>query len=591
MFCPLKILPNRFSKGIKVELTPTKKVLFTLNEGANLAEVREALIADAEIGRLGGFIPVVNDAGCVLGTITDSDLRKQVSVMGNEDSTAGKICNREFIHAKSDLSPSGIAESVLTQLKRRRIANSFPITYLPLIKEDKTISKIIHISDILPAIEDLNRQVIVLGQGFVGLTLSMALVDSGMKVFALEKNTETITAIQMLKPQVFEPQLTEILTSNLGLNYSISESELPDRAPIFCRRAYIIAVGTPHKADQTDLSQIEDAVIKISKSLEYGDLVLLRSTVPVGTTKKLVGEAIFKRCGLIPGIDFNLAYTPERTVEGNAIAETRRLPQLIAGYTEECAQAAMKFFSGFVSTVVLMESLEACELAKLSSNAYRDVIFGFANEIAISASRFGIDVNRMISDANVGYARNAIPQPSPGVGGPCLTKDSYMITGNPESSVILSARAVNELMPELVANQLKSLLSDQSDEILIVGLCFKGTPPTNDLRNSPAIEIHNKLKEFGFQLAGADSSASHKSLLENGIKPLNSYETGSFNPKLIAILNNHASNLEMVREILKFLPENVDRILYDPWNLATEFDFPGIFSKTFRLATTSLRIE
>lgn len=559
---------------------------FVLSHLSNFNEVKVSLRANSEAGRVGGFVPIVNELGKVIGTITDGDLRKiefEKDVSLNVQ--AKDIMNQDFIFAEEDKSPFEIADSVIKQLQKRKIANSFPITYIPVLRKNRTLKNLLHISEILPNLEELNRQIIIIGQGFVGLTFAMALVESGKTVWAVEKDIDTFNRIQSGKPNVFEPQLVDILEKNIGRNYQITSGKIEEfiRGPLFCRRIYIIAVGTPHKDSKTDLTQITEAVGIIAPNLEYGDLIVLRSTVPVGTTRSMIGDKIKALNGMQAGIDFHLAYAPERTVEGNAIAETRKLPQLVAGLTSECSRMAMSFFSGFVGSIVPCESLESCELAKLISNSYRDVIFGFANEIASVARNHKIDVNRLIADSNMGYTRNSIPQPSPGVGGPCLTKDTYMIENVTKHSVMMNARKLNEAMPNYVVDLIKNKAEFFGKDILIIGLAFKGYPATNDLRNSPAIEIANLLKSSGFNVRGIDAVAKKIDIENLGIKSYDSKEL-DFQPTIIGILNNHELNISILKSLIPFLNHKIDKAIFDPWAIINDSDLAETFVLKFNLS-------
>ena len=559
---------------------------FVLSEEADLKLIRHSLRADIDEGRVGGFVPIINSAGKVVGTITDGDLRKvNFETSTTADVMAKDIMNTDFIFCGEDLSPTDIARAITNQLQKRKIANSFPVSYIPILKKDGTLLSLLHISEVLPSLEEINKQIIVIGQGFVGLTFAMALVESGKTVWAVEKNLDTFKNIKELTPSVFEPQLNDILKKNLNEKYQITAGGIQDflRSPLFCRRVYVIAVGTPHKGSSTDLSQISEAVDMIIPNLMYGDLVILRSTVPVGTTRNLIGLKIKAKNGMQAGIDYHLAYAPERTVEGNAIAETRKLPQLVAGWTSECTRMAMHFFSGIVGSLVACESLESCELAKLISNAYRDVIFGFANEIASIARVHSIDVNRLISDANTGYNRNAIPQPSPGVGGPCLTKDTYMIQSDASNSVMISARKLNEHMPKYVTELIKSKVEIFGKDILVIGLAFKGFPATNDLRNSPAIEICKHLQDSGLRIRGIDAVASFKEIEIQGIQRY-SIDEKDFNPRIISVLNNHEDNVNILKSIVINLEKTANRCIFDPWSILNASDLDESITLKFNLS-------
>jgi nucleotide sugar dehydrogenase len=251
-----------------------------------------------------------------------------------------------------------------------------------------------------------------------------------------------------------------------------------------------------------------------------------------------------------------------------------RLPQLVSGLTDECSKLVANFFSGWVSNVIQMENLEACEMAKLVSNAYRDSIFAFANEMAQIASKNNLDINRIILNANAGYARNTIPMPSPGVGGPCLTKDSYMLVSNHELSMVFQSRKINESMIDFSVKRILSLVEELGDNIVIIGAAFKGTPPTNDLRNSTPVDIARALIGISKRVAILDAVATDKEILAQGLHP---FKLGEFIPNVICILNNHPDNKELLKTILTSVEGKSGlRIgVFDPWNLTNESDLLG----------------
>lgn len=558
-------------------MTIIKQSKISVSEHEPIESVINLFRASLNKGLVGGFVIVVSKMNAVVGTITDSDLRRH-----REDITRGvltkasEIMNREFIYTLDDMSPKEMAESVLEQLSRRKIENYLPINFLPILDSKGRLARLVPVARLIPNFEHLSRQIFIFGQGFVGLTLAMSMVSKELNIIAIEKDQSTYSSIVELKPKVKEPQLIEILTKNFNSNYEIYLDGFEDikRKNFFCKRVYIIAVGTPlnvsDEARSVNLRSLFDAVEQVSKRLEFGDLLIVRSTVPIGTTRA-VSERILAITGLKAGSDFYLAYAPERTVEGNAIAEVSKLPQLLSGFSEECARVASDLFAEFVSSIVICESLEACEMAKLASNAYRDVTFAFANELAQISENHGIDINKLINDANIGYARNAIPSPSPGVGGPCLTKDSYMLgITDGSKSVILSGRTLNESMIAFSTEKIERAHKLSSGIILVLGIAFKGVPPTNDVRNSTSLEICLNLIKRGYNLEAWDAEVDVNEL---NISGLNAYQCQDLEVSTICILNNHEKNKEMLNEIL-IRRESVQipgpLIVFDPWDLTTE---------------------
>jgi UDP-N-acetyl-D-mannosaminuronic acid dehydrogenase len=562
------------------------KEVFSLSIHEDVAKVPELLSALSINNRLGGFLPVVDESKKLVGIITDSDYRKSLI---KEPKTISEIMNRNFVYLKAGMNPTEMARSLLEQVAGFTNSVFFPITYIPVVSLDGKITKVFHILELKPFIDELNREVVVFGQGFVGLTLSLVLASAGFKVYGVEDSNSRLISLKLGNAMVFEPSIQSMLNRHLSENFELLPSdELSKivRAPFSSPRVYVVAVGTPLEKDRgPNLLQVKKAILQLSHHIRFGDLVIIRSTIPIGSTREFIAGEIEKNCGLEAGVDFNLAYCPERTVEGDAINELRKLPQLVGGYTPLCAEKAMNFFSVFVSSVVLMESLEACELAKLASNSYRDVIFGFANELSLIAQNWNVDINRMISEANSGYKRNNIPFPSPGVGGPCLTKDPYMLMkSSPIDGVIQSARRVNiEIVNQTVKRLGEFAKLKGTKTVLCLGVAFKGEPATNDLRNSTSVEICRKLEILGLRVFVQDLVASEASIVAENLRPLSHYNLNLIEGLLI--LNNHNQNTETAIKILNQEDVKIDWI-FDPWSLLKPDDLKGKISHYLNMSMT-----
>jgi len=562
-----------------------------------ILEIQKQLKANAQLGRVGGFLVVVDDEERVIGIISDSDIRRKMNeILDGSVKTAEQVMNVNFINISDDLNVAQIPEVIFGQLSTRKIENRIPINYVPVLDNENRLKSIVHISDLIPVLEHAGRQILIFGQGFVGITLAMAMVNSGIPIVAFERDEDLRREIDSLKPRVFEPHLRDILSKNLHGKYKLFGSKLSDleRPTLFSRRIHIVAVGTPLSRDKeeasVDLNSVFEAVLEIAPTLRFGDLIVLRSTVPPGTTRS-VAKLILERFNLRAGFDYHLAYAPERTVEGNAIAEVSRLPQLLGGYTDECTRQAANLFSEFVTSVVICENLEAAELGKLITNAYRDVRFAFSNEVAQLASHSEVDVIRLIEDVNLGYSRNAIPFPSPGVGGPCLTKDSFMLgIDKKEQSVILSARYLNEDMVDFTVDKIINISKRVEGKVLVIGVAFKGVPPTNDLRQSTPIEICRELIKAGLSLSATDAVASSQEILEQGI-PI--FEELSDDYNLICILNNNPENVKIFRDILNVWvklgqADSAPLVLFDPWGLIASSDIANYNVERFTLSSKAV---
>ena len=216
---------------------------------------------------------------------------------------------------------------------------------------------------------------------------------------------------------------------------------------------YIITVGTPFdfKKKKPNISYFQKSIELVSKNLKVNDLVILRSTVPVGVSRKIAKPILEKNSNLKIGENLFLAYCPERTAEGQAIHELKNLPQIVGGFCEKSTELASRFFNEYTHTIIDVNDLESSEMCKLLDNTYRDTIFAYSNQMALLSEKIGLNLSNLIDKVNIGYERNKIPKPSPGVGGPCLTKDPYILNYNFKkvginADVSMSARKINEQM-------------------------------------------------------------------------------------------------------------------------------------------------
>jgi UDP-N-acetyl-D-mannosaminuronic acid dehydrogenase len=259
----------------------------------------------------------------------------------------------------------------------------------------------------------------VVGLGYVGLTLATALADVGLRVVGIEKRQDVVDAVTAGRPSFQEVGLDRVLSAVVesGRLEAFTEFQ-PEQS---CA-TYIITVGTPLDGNgRARLDMIESATRQVADSMPDGSLVILRSTVKIGTTRNIVAPIL-----QASGKKFEIAMCPERTLEGNALAELRQLPQIVGADTAETRDRAGRLFSHLTNQVLGVSSLETAEIVKLADNTYRDVWFGFANEVARLCDAVGVSANEVISTGKLGYPRTNIAQPGL-VGGPCLEKDPHIL--------------------------------------------------------------------------------------------------------------------------------------------------------------------
>lgn len=336
----------------------------------------------------------------------------------------------------------------------------------------------------------------VLGLGYVGLTLATVLAEVGRSVIGIEKRADVVDLTNQGVPHFSEMGLEQALSRVTSSGNLIAAQEFPEG--ISCD-AYIITVGTPLSVDGlVRLDMIEKAARQVADNMRDGALVILRSTVKVGTTRQVVTPIL-----AATGKRFHIAMCPERTLEGRALQELRELPQIIGADDSIASDRAAAVFERLTSTIVKVSSPETAEIVKLVDNTFRDVQFAFANEVARLCDAFGVNAHEVISSGKLGYARTNVALPGL-VGGPCLEKDPHILLQSAQArginlEITSAARLVNERQP----SETVRFISDEIGRrglrsplrVRLVGMAFKGIPATEDLRGSMSIKVLDALKK------------------------------------------------------------------------------------------------
>lgn len=345
----------------------------------------------------------------------------------------------------------------------------------------------------------------VIGLGYIGLPTAAAFASHGKQVIGVDVNTGIVETINRGEIHIVEPDLDNAVTTavNKGLLRAVSTPEPAD--------AFLIAVPTPFKGDhQPDLSFVESAARSIAPVLKKGDLVILESTSPVGTTEQMTQWLAECRRDLsFPHLigeeaDINIAYCPERVLPGKIMVELLSNDRVIGGITPRCAQRASELYRLFIKGECIETDARTAEMCKLTENSFRDINIAFANELSLICEAQDINVWQLIRLANR-HPRVNILQPGPGVGGHCIAVDPWFIVAqNPEQAkLIRTARLVNDSKPLWVIERVKSVVADclnqtgkRSADIKIAyfGLAFKAD--IDDLRESPAMEIVATLAQW-----------------------------------------------------------------------------------------------
>lgn len=434
-------------------------------------------------------------------------------------------------------------------------------------------------------------KIIVAGLGYVGLTLALTLADVGYKVIGVDKDKKKIEKLNNNQPTLYEPQVRQILTSAISTgNISFTEKI----AKVDEKVAYIICVGTPIN-DQTHepvLENLRNISTEIGINLKKGDLVILRSTVPVGTSRNFLKPILEKESNLRTPSDFHLATAPERTLQGSALQELKQLSQIIGGINEDSVESAASIFSRMTRTVVRVSSLEAAELIKLLDNTYRDMTIAIGNLCGKICEKLNLDSHEVIEAANYGYSRNKILFPGAGVGGGCLVKDPYLLLSSLDDSInldmIKTSRKINDSMIEdtirlIESSYRKTSRSISNSKILVLGFAFKGVPDTDDIRYSPTLPVIEFLKKQGSSLYGYDPLVLHETIKNLGIQPVSEIY-GNQKYDCILIMNNNPRfrNIDFKRLEDK---SNLPLLVIDGWYLYDSKSLKGLGIRYFALGS------
>ncbi|MEO6702511.1 MAG: nucleotide sugar dehydrogenase [Jatrophihabitantaceae bacterium] len=395
--------------------------------------------------------------------------------------------------------------------------------------------------------EQLN--VAVVGLGYVGSCIAATLADRGANVIGVDTDSRLIEELHRGYSRFREQELEEILVRSMAAG---TLTVTTDPAAITSSDVVLITVGTPVREDGALADeQLRSACLSLSKHIRAGQLLVLKSTVPPGTTRDFV-MPLLEESGLVGGVDFQLAFAPERLAEGAALAELRTFPIVVGGLDEASTRAAGQFWRQALGVPVMeQDSLEAAEIVKLADNWWIDLNIALANELAKYCALFDVDVLDVITAANSipkGNGNINILLPSIGVGGSCLTKDPWMVwqSAKRKGLDILTApagREVNAAMPnytvQLILDELAAHSIDPGQAtIAVLGLAFKNN--TGDLRATPTVGVVTGLAKAGAQLRLHDPlvDLDHAEELF-GLRPLATVAEAVDGADCIAILAMH----------------------------------------------------
>ncbi|RME05534.1 MAG: nucleotide sugar dehydrogenase [Anaerolineae bacterium] len=408
----------------------------------------------------------------------------------------------------------------------------------------------------------------VLGLGYIGLPTASTFATHGIKVIGVDVNRRVVHTLQNGEVHIHEPGLRTLVQAALKSG-NLVIAEQPAEAD-----AFIIAVPTPFKKTAVsgqrsaisfpaaDLSYVISAAEAIVPHLRRGNLVVLESTSPPRTTEDVVAP-ILERSGLKAGVDFHLAYSPERVLPGQILRELIENARVVGGVDAASARAARELYATFVRGEIIETTATTAEMVKLMENTYRDVNIAIANEFSRLAERFGVDVWEAIDLANR-HPRVNILRPGPGVGGHCISVDPwFLVEAAPDlTPLIRTARQVNDEQPVYVVDLLRRALGDLNGRrIVLLGLAYK--PDVDDLRESPALEVGRLLVEAGAQVKAYEPYKQNVRI--EGIPTAPTLESALRGSEAIALLVAHTPFRELAPETVAAMTDA--RLVVDAVNL------------------------
>lgn len=368
-------------------------------------------------------------------------------------------------------------------------------------KQTRAVSSGPTATTLLKAIADRTASVAVIGQGYVGLPLAMAISEAGFNVRGYDVDAGKVASLEAGSSYIDDISDEELRVQRDAGRFTATASfdDLAERDVIS------ICVPTPlSKTHDPDVSYILAAAGEVVKRLRKGQLIILESTTYPGTTEELV-LPLFEKSGLTVGEDYFLCFSPERVDPGNPQFDIRNTPRLVGGITDVCTECGAGMYGAFLETIVRMSSTQAAEMAKLLENTFRAVNIGLVNEVAMMCRRLGLDTWEVIDAAATKPFGFMKFYPGPGLGGHCIPVDPHYLSWvlkqlNYNARFIELAAEINTSMPQYVVDLVVEALNEarravNGSRVLVIGVAYKAN--VADVRESPALDVIELLLQKG----------------------------------------------------------------------------------------------
>ena len=415
----------------------------------------------------------------------------------------------------------------------------------------------------------------IIGLGYVGLPLAVEMAKAGFQVTGIDLSQEKVNALNRGLSYIPDvpSQTVESFVAADRLRATQSLAAVAELDTIN------ICVPTPlRKNKDPELSYIIAAVEVIRNHIRAGQLIILESTTYPGTTREVV-LPILEESGLKAGSDFFLAYSPERVDPGNSIFHTQNIPKVVGGITPRCAETAVFFYRQYIDNVFSVSSTDCAEMVKLLENTFRSVNIALANEMALTCHSFGINVWEVIEAAKTKPFGFMPFYPGPGLGGHCIPVDPYYLTWKArmkgcEPRLIGLAGHINSQMPAFVIRGMADALNEKRKclngaKVLALGVAYKRD--TNDVRESPALQVLLGLQEKGCEICFSDPYVPQITINETNLDSVTLSPELLQSMDLVVVLTDHSKfNYAM---IAKFSP-----LIFDTRNALSDLAQPNVYN-------------